>query len=420
MKPVITAVFSGGGLEDRKTEEKMDALVSKNIEEAHNSYDGRLIVTTAYQKKYSTLTLIQYNKYGNKDDLQVRGVSGDISEQKYQQTLLDIGVNKYYAKKGKVIASSKTSLEDAVAKVKKKAIKASVLKTAEVTAKIALYSSLFMGVNNLFALFPGALADMFPLVPDILISAFPFYSVQRFERGTSDRLLKYRAIGDVFLAHQKGATDTLRVDMTLIGPYRNWYLLFLLMLQARGEGSLKELPNLGTGKDPRDLPPHEVIKVPKKGKVEYETHVTFPIITKTSIMLDMFLQTIEWHQEKDRGGHDVVYTHLLFRKHIDPKGYKVFRKGKKKLGTLEYGKTQTERLRSEVIYDAFWKAREMGVELLNVGMFGASDIVQIDMEAVAGFPYATDVNKLAAGYTIDINNLHSEYTIPGVPHPIPD
>ena len=44
---------------------------------------------------------------------------------------------------------------------------------------------------------------------------------------------------------------------------------------------------------------------------------------------------------------------------------------------------------------------------------------EIDMEAISTTPYITDIGKLAAGYTYDINNLHSEETyIEEVPHAI--
>ena len=86
---------------------------------------------------------------------------------------------------------------------------------------------------------------------------------------------------------------------------------------------------------------------------------------------------------KDRGGHNVIYVHLLFRKHIDPKGYTLFDKDSK--GYLNYGDTQSERLRKEVLLDTIWKAREIGNELFNVGMFGARNMFELDREAIWAF-----------------------------------
>ena len=65
--------------------------------------------------------------------------------------------------------------------------------------------------------------------PEVIVGPVPLYSVQRIQRGISDRKIKYRAIGDLFLAHQKGTKDSLRIDGTLFGPQR---YLFLTALQA--------------------------------------------------------------------------------------------------------------------------------------------------------------------------------------------
>lgn len=407
---VDTATFIGGILGDKATEKKLDILFSKNISDAHAEYpDEKLIITESplpshYKSMFSSVNTLKVHHYGHNDtrSAALRGISAED-----YKSLISEDIDKYFAKKGEKTASSVKSLKGAVRKVKIKDYGAKALAAAQISARVAFYGTMFAGVNNLFGLNSGMTENLFPLIPDVLISTMPFFSVQMLERAMSDRLLKYRAIGDVFLAHQKGATDTLRLDMTLVGPYRGWYLLFLLMLQGRGESQLRELPALGLGPDIIHAPPHEVINLPKKGVVRYESHITFPIITKTAFMLDMFLQTIEWHQEVDRGGYEVIYVHLLFRKHIDPKGYTVFKKGARK-GYLDYGETQAERLRKEVLIDTIWKAREIGNELFNVGMFGARNMFEIDREAVSSFPYATDIAKLAAGYTFDINNLESE------------
>lgn len=410
MTTIDTATFLRGVQGNKKDEAILAETFKKNIEFANTQYPNEQLIVTEhplspwYQTLFSSTKVMQTHYYGYKEQTGValHRISKDLYDDLISKNLV-----KFFAKKGSITASSKISRSTAETYVNIKSAASTIgkvgMKTIETTAKAAFYSTLFVGVNNLFGLNSGLVEEIFPFVPDILVGTMPFFSVQRIERGMSERLLKYRAIGDVFLAHQRGATDTLRVDLTLVGPYRGWYLLFLLMLQGRGESQLKELAFLGEGPDITFAPPHEIIKIPKKGKVKYESHKTFPVITKTAFMLDMFLQTIEWHQEKDRGGHNVIYVHLLFRKHIDPKGYTLFDKDSK--GYLNYGDTQSERLRKEVLLDTIWKAREIGNELFNVGMFGARNMFELDRETIASDPYMTDIMKLANGYTFDLNDL---------------
>jgi len=315
----------------------------------------------------------------------------------------------YYRKKGNIVKTSKKSPGIVNAKIKLEELKQTLsVHTPQIVRNI-LMSYMFFGLENIFGINSAIFGDSAdPYIPDIVIGAMPFFCVQRIERGLSDRLLKYRAIGDIFLAHQRGATDTLRVDMMLTGPYRNYYLQYLLSLQQTGETTLKTLEKLeGSPKAiAEDVLAGDVVSIPEKGKVTYESHITFPIITQTAIMLDMFLQTIEWHHEKDRGGQEIIYTHLLFRKHIDPKGYKVFENNHNK-GYLDYGVLQEERKRKELFLDTAWKIAGMTKEALKYGLYGGTSLDQIDYRVVfEGDPYTTNIIALANGSAFEKNNFN--------------
>ena len=287
--------------------------------------------------------------------------------------------------------------------------------TAKQAALLAFASALFRPPTNMLGVTPWT-NDYAPYITDVLIGTVPFYSVQRIERAMSDRILKYRAIGDIFLAHQRGSNDTLRIDLTLFGPWRLFYLLYLLSLQQKGEAKLKGLSQSSRIEDVAEKPnalPGDRVKIAKDQEdkeVQYETHTTFPIITNNAIMLDMFLQTIEWNQEKSKGGNEVIYATLLFRKHIDPKGYTVFKKSDK-TGWLYYGDTITEKIQKELLLDTAWKVLEIGKETINVGLFGGSDMFSIDREAIAEDPYTTNIYALAGGYSFDRNNAGSIATM---------
>ena len=198
------------------------------------------------------------------------------------------------------------------------------------------------------------------LIAEVLVGPIPLYSVQSMERSRSDRIVKYRAIGDVFLAHQKGTKDSLRVDGILVGPMRNLIIAYLLSLQQRGEERLKELEALN--QDKVNISVNENIpKNKNKSTVEmYAKHETFPIITQTSIMLDMYLQTIEWNESVENGTQCIKY-HLLFRKYIEPKGWEAMSPDKKDMNMYNelYNETYSVRRRKELYYDIAWKAKKM-------------------------------------------------------------
>jgi len=239
------------------------------------------------------------------------------------------------------------------------------------------------------------------LVPEIICGAVPLYSVHSIERGMSDREVKYRATGDVFLAHQRGTTDSLRIDGVLMGIYRHVYLMFLLRLQNLGEAELKELAFKEPGSiSTINVRRSDIIQREKEKPVIYESHKTFPIITQTAILLDMFLQTIEWHSSVEDGINVIKYT-LLFRKHIEPKNWKSLT-GEKNKVALTYDESFLKRQREEAMFDLNWKIARMGSELYRGSFFGGLSSFEINREAVSTIPYGLDLKKLVDGINIDL------------------
>lgn len=163
--------------------------------------------------------------------------------------------------------------------------------------------------------------------PEVIFYGLPIYSVQRFEKATSDRKIKVRAIGDVFLAHQRGSEVNVTIDAKLFGPFKYGILYALLILQERGEKQLETIEEgeLQTFIDENsDITAAEAKSAAQDtiknagGLLEYEEHRTFPLITQFDIIFNMYLQTIEWHRNIEEGT-EVINVHLIFRK-WEPKG----------------------------------------------------------------------------------------------------
>ena len=70
--------------------------------------------------------------------------------------------------------------------------------------------------------------------PDCMIAGLPVYNVQHEGHAASDETLKYRSMGTVFLAHQKGGKRTFKCTLLIQGPARLYVLWYLQYLQRRG------------------------------------------------------------------------------------------------------------------------------------------------------------------------------------------
>lgn len=201
----------------------------------------------------------------------------------------------------------------------RKTIKSLDKSSRKIKAFAALFATLAMG-TTLMSIFDQDIRH--GLKPEVILGTVPLFSVQMVERAKSDRKLKNRALGDVFLAHQKGNKDVLRIDASLTGPYRFIYLTFLAQLQVEG---VSKKQNIGIAPDSKiSLPSvgNWTGEVTDKKVLNYDVHKTFPIITRTAILFNMYLQTIEWHQSV-QDGKGVIKVHLLFRKYFPTSAFKV-------------------------------------------------------------------------------------------------
>jgi len=231
--------------------------------------------------------------------------------------------------------------------------------------------------------------------PEMICGPVPLYSVQMTERAKSDRKLKNRAIGDVFLAHQKGNRDILRVDGVLDGPLRYTYLWVLVQLQKEGEGkainlSQSNMPVFAEGA-PAAI---EELETAAKGQLNYEIYKTFPIITQFQILTDMYLQTVEWHRAIE-DGQELIRYHLLFRKYFPTNVWRAFNPldiedeseplTSSKFKVYSLGRKNRQWIEAGI--DAMWKMWKMFGEIyphLALQSDG-KNVVKIDREALRNY-----------------------------------
>lgn len=176
--------------------------------------------------------------------------------------------------------------------------------------------------------------NMNTIKPAAVIAGFPLPTVDELSHAMSNRILKYRATGGIFLAHQEGGDQTLRIVGKAYGENRFMFLQLLDFLFLYG-GARKvdyfsqfiksllpatTLPSdFETGKlnFEREITPspwrdfnNSVV-----GGAMGELHYTFPVITRNRIYTNMYIETYEYTESVEHGLNCVEYS-IFFRKYV--------------------------------------------------------------------------------------------------------
>jgi len=155
--------------------------------------------------------------------------------------------------------------------------------------------------------------------PAAVIAGFPIGTVHELSHSISDLTVKYRATGGVFLAHQDGGSQSLRVVLQAFGINRYQFLNMLDLIFLYGQGKMVDLFNLRREPIPFQT---EITKTPwlefDKNEIDEggeEAHLTFPIITRNRVYTSMYLETYDVVESIDNG-MNLLNISLFFRKYI--------------------------------------------------------------------------------------------------------
>jgi len=201
------------------------------------------------------------------------------------------------------------------------------MKITNFTQKLKEAGGLYLGdwktsALEFAALFEGVYALLYwDLKPAIMIAGIPIFNATDIDCASSDEVLKYRSIGGIFMAHQKGGTQTLKIGGTIIGPSRYFFLKILLALQRLNLGKQKPAEDLTYDSGRKIL---KSIISPKlfldasqkvyRSEVDtYEYHKTFPIITPDRLYTKMYIETIEYVESTNIGQDTIKYNIALRR-----------------------------------------------------------------------------------------------------------
>lgn len=168
--------------------------------------------------------------------------------------------------------------------------------------------------------------------PACVMAGIPMPSVSELSHALSDRILKYRATGGIFLAHQEGGDQSLRIVGKAWGVNRYWFLTVLDFLFLYGGSKVVDLfanaPTVSTLGIPTynqqlqpSVDPWKEIEALNINEGRDEAHLTFPIITRTKIYTNMYIETYDFVESVENGMNCVEYS-IFLRKYVPSYPYK--------------------------------------------------------------------------------------------------
>ncbi len=172
--------------------------------------------------------------------------------------------------------------------------------------------------------------------PAAVLAGLPLGTVDELSMALSDRILKYRSTGGIFLAHQDGGNESLRIICKAWGIGRYLFLTMLDFIFLYGSAKIldlfKGISMFGeipygetTSLITKDVFGDSVEKRnpwkrfdefnKEEGREEY--HSTFPIVTKNRIFSSMYLETYDIVESVNTGMNMLTVT-LFLRKYRPP------------------------------------------------------------------------------------------------------
>lgn len=303
---------------------------------------------------------------------------------------------------------------------------ASAVATTSIISALNPLSKINLNLKNIFtnvtlvmiSLMRYYFANFMPIQPSIVIAGIPMPSVQEISHAMSDRILKYRATGGIFLAHQPGGEQTLRIVGKAFGRNRYLFLTMLDFLFLYGSTKIVDLfadaPNLTTlgvpsffgvsSLDPErklqpQVDPWTEINAINMDEGREEQHLTFPVITKAKIYTNMYVETYDFTESIENGMNCVIYT-IFLRKYIPNYPYKY------SWTKNEYGEIiwfYSEDKKSVLI------SKLRAIDLMMEVGFSMAMIMYRFFQHLAGNSIETSVS-FVTGIDINQENLGKDYT----------
>lgn len=268
----------------------------------------------------------------------------------------------------------KKSLQKKYKKLKEKGLTLTIKEVFERLGIVSWTDVLFAVFRGLLGV--GTLVEMLFgqgwrwMTTSCLVGGFPLgchgaksgTSVQEIDIAHSNKVVKFRATGSVFLAHQVGNKDSVKITGTLDMKY-GWaesafYFLWILTLMSQGR--VKGFENSD------DMVEHVENTTSLRGKIAevgyidtfagqfaqnpaIKQYFTFPVVTRHAIIPNCYIETFSF-EETLEGGKDIIKYDLMLRTYQGVR--KIYKHGK------QYG-VEKSKLMDSVRFGANWAWRTL-------------------------------------------------------------
>lgn len=180
----------------------------------------------------------------------------------------------------------------------------------------------------MFSLFRYYFFNPTGVKPAAVIGGMPLPSIQEISHAMSERMLHYRATGGIFLAHQEGGEQSLRIQGKSFGLNRYMFLAMLDLLFLHGSsrvvdnflGVINQTATLvgdttAWAEPVPEVDPWKKLEIYNLDEGKEEAHLTFPIITKTKVYTNMYIETYDFNESVENGMNCLTYS-IFFRKYL--------------------------------------------------------------------------------------------------------
>jgi len=155
--------------------------------------------------------------------------------------------------------------------------------------------------------------------PAAVVGGVPLPHIEELSGAISNLFLKYRATGGVFLAHQSGGEESLRIVGKAFGPNRFIFLDMIQFLFVYGSSTtidyFKNFEESLVTEFEMEVTTNPWIEFQRNSKNQglVDAHKTFPVVTKNRIYMSMYIETYTYEEKIELGMETVTYT-IFFRK----------------------------------------------------------------------------------------------------------
>jgi len=218
--------------------------------------------------------------------------------------------------------------------------------TSYLPTKVIIKDLLILGIANASKVFTPSEATIGPLSLGGMGIDSPT-AITSIEVAHSNQIVKFRAVGSIYLAHQVGGNDSVHIIGMLRGPMRFFYLTALWILTLLSQGYFEvvdwdsDLVNIVSNSLAFREAAGDFLQVQKveniiTQKPTYRKHITYPVVLEHEIITNAYIESFSF-EEKIAEGRDLITYDLLMRTYVEPKEFL----SDAKRSIMAIGKTET-------------------------------------------------------------------------------